>query len=404
MSDHPSRASVNPKKVYAPYVQDSDAEIRNRASCALVLEKRLSALGVQLRWPPPPFNTAFEEQIHAELSFQVRWQIKILQLSSSLSEEEREQIDFPLIPHSETSVNEYVAAYKVVVSKRPFWLRLRNNLGLGLKQRRVLTNRVSKLEPLLRESFFKHMLTIWSILGKFEKGVSGGHFMMGALPKDDKAFKFEKPRHEVVISQDMVVMKYVVTQKLYKTVMGNNPSYFKGADRPVESVSWVDAVTFANALSQYCGLSAAYKINGEEVICDWDSDGWRLPTEAEWEYLARGGEEHKYSGSNNLGDVAWYGEEYSTGSTHPVGQKASNGFGLFDMSGNVFEWTWDWYNEDYYSSDSVTDPRGPSSGSYRVYRGGSWSITARNARSSFRFSNGPSFSGGTLGFRFLRKK
>ena len=224
---------------------------------------------------------------------------------------------------------------------------------------------------------------------------------MGALPSDDGAWGHEKPRHEVTINSDMIVMKYPVTQKVYKGVMGCNPSRFKSLDRPVECVSWYDAVMFANALSALFGLSAAYEINGDSVVCDWSSNGWRLPTEAEWEYLARGGEEHLYAGSDDIDSVAWYRGNSGNG-THPVGQKQANGFGLYDMSGNVFEWCWDWYGG--YSSGSVTDPRGPSSGSVRLRRGGSWSSVAGNARASYRLSGDPSYRNDRLGFRFLRRK
>ena len=118
-------------------------------------------------------------------------------------------------------------------------------------------------------------------LGVHSMEVRGGHFMMGALPNDGEAWGIEKPRHEVKISHDMVVMKYLVTQGLYSRVMNANPSHFKGVDKPVDTVTWHDAVNFANALSRKCGLSEAYRINGDELSCDWDGHGWRLPTEAE---------------------------------------------------------------------------------------------------------------------------
>ena len=111
---------------------------------------------------------------------------------------------------------------------------------------------------------------------------------MGALPSDDGALKHEKPRHKVKISSDMIVMKYPVTQKVYGLLLNRNPSHFKGADRPVEQVTWYDSVKFANALSKRFNLKPAYKISGNNVDCDWSSNGWRLSTEAEWEYLARG--------------------------------------------------------------------------------------------------------------------
>ena len=154
-------------------------------------------------------------------------------------------------------------------------------------------------------------------------------------------------------------------------------------------------------LSRKCGLSEAYCINGDEVSCDWDGHGWRLPTEAEWEYLARGGEVHLYAGSNDIDSVAWC-RDNSGERTHSVGQKQPNGFGLYDMSGNVREWCWDWEGD--YSSGSVTDPRGPSSGSLRVYRGGSWLNDARGARASYRNYGVPSDRYYVLGFRLLRKK
>ena len=233
------------------------------------------------------------------------------------------------------------------------------------------------------------------------ESVSGGTFQMGALPSDGEAWYNEKPRHKVKISSAMLVMKYPVTQVFYEGVMWCNPSRFQGVDRPVECVSWYDAVAFANALSERFGLNPAYEINGEDVVYDWKSNGWRLPTEAEWEYLARGGEEHLYSGSDDIDSVAWYIVNSGFG-THPVGQKQANGFGLYDMSGNVWEWCWDWYGD--YSSGSVTDPRGPSSGSRWVNRGGSWFNDARYARASRRDYGFPSFRNLNLGFRLLRKK
>jgi formylglycine-generating enzyme required for sulfatase activity len=241
--------------------------------------------------------------------------------------------------------------------------------------------------------------------------VSGGSFMMGCVLGDGDCSDSESPRHEVTISDDMEVMTTEVTQGLYKSVMGSNPSSFSscGSDCPVEQVSWVDAIVFSNALNGELGLDVCYTKTGEDV--SWsalDCNGWRLPTEAEWEYLARGGEEHLYSGSNNVGDVAWY-RDNSGSETHPVGQKAANAFGLYDMSGNVWELTWDRHDGDFYSSASVTNPRGPSntdtfSGSFRVGRGGGWADTAGYARSSYRYSYFPSNGFSTLGFRFLRKK
>jgi formylglycine-generating enzyme len=181
--------------------------------------------------------------------------------------------------------------------------------------------------------------------------------------------------------------------------MGENPSKFKRADRPVEKVSWFDAVRFCNRLSEREGLRPAYRINGEDVSSDWGADGYRLPTEAEWEFAARAGTDLKYAGSDNLDEVGWY-DENSDDETHPVGAKKANAWNLHDMSGNVWEWCWDWTGD--YSSGTATDPRCPSSGSIRVCRGGSWFYDAGNARVAYRFGRFPGFRRDYNGFRLSR--
>ena len=231
--------------------------------------------------------------------------------------------------------------------------------------------------------------------------VPAGEFMMGALVDDGDAYDSEKPRHKVTLTRDFLMGKYLVTQALWDSVMDSNPSYFdfKGANRPVEQVSWFDVVEFCNKLSEKEGLEPAYIINGQEVTCNWSANGYRLPTEAEWEYSARGGEYHKYSGSDNVDEVAWY-DDNSRDETHPVGLKRSNGVGLYDMSGNVWEWVWDVWGD--YSSVSQTDPKGPDRGLYRVYRGGGWGNSFRFACVSVRWSNSTSRRSDVLGFRLVR--
>jgi formylglycine-generating enzyme required for sulfatase activity len=203
----------------------------------------------------------------------------------------------------------------------------------------------------------------------------------------------------VELSSGFWMMSTPVTQDLYEALMGNNPSDFKGGRRPVENVSWYDAIKCANALSRKQGLKEVYTIDGENVEADWSANGWRLPTEAEWEYAARAGTDFKYSGSNNLDEVGWY-DDNSGDETHRVGEKKPNGWGLYDMSGNVFEWCWDWRGR--YPSSKQTDPKGPKTGSYRVCRGGSWSRDAESARVSCRDYNIPSRRRFNLGFRFSR--
>ena len=210
----------------------------------------------------------------------------------------------------------------------------------------------------------------------------------------------EKPTHKVILTKDFYMMESEVTQQLYQRVMGDNPSYFKGSNRPVEQVSWFDAVKFANKLSEMEGLEQCYTINGNTVT--WskkECTGWRLPTEAEWEYAARGGESYKYAGSNSVGDVAWYWEN-SGSKTHDVCGKSRNGYGLCDMSGNVWEWVWDYYGA--YSSDSVLNPTGISSASSRVIRGGGWYTYPLYLRSAERYTYSPAGRNNRLGFRLSR--
>ena len=193
----------------------------------------------------------------------------------------------------------------------------------------------------------------------------------------------EKPAHDVLLPQPFLMGKTEVTQGLYEQIMGNNPSYNSscGSSCPVEEVSWYDAVAFANALSEHLGLPQCYAIRGENVTLPsgLSCGGFRLPTEAEWEIAARGGQDLRYSGSNSADAVAWHSRNWD-GKTHPVGQKQPNGYGLYDMSGNVAEWVWDWYDEDEYqnraSGDNminVSQYEGPKTGVKRCVRGGSGS-------------------------------
>ena len=211
--------------------------------------------------------------------------------------------------------------------------------------------------------------------------VEGGTFRMGATSEqEDEADSNEKPVHSVTLSS-YYIGKTEVTQALWQAVMGSNPSYFKGSALPVESVSWNDCQEFIQKLNSLTGRN------------------FRFPTEAEWEFACRGGNNsrgYKYSGSNVIDDVAWYLGNSGL-KAYPVATKAPNELGIYDMSGNVWEWCNDRYAD--YPAISQTKPTGPQSGSYRVYRGGSWLMPPRCCRSSIRIDSDPSFRFIDLGLR-----
>jgi formylglycine-generating enzyme required for sulfatase activity len=229
--------------------------------------------------------------------------------------------------------------------------------------------------------------------------VEGGTFRMGSTSGDSD----EKPVHSVTV-KSFYMGNYEVTQQEWVEVMGSNPSIFKGDNLPVENVSWYEAVDYCNKRSLKEGLIPAYRGSGDAVTCDFGASGYRLPTEAEWEYAARGGNRkasYMYAGGNSPDAVAWYGAN-GGGCTHPVGTKQPNSLGLYDMSGNVFEWCWDRYG--HYGSGGQTDPRGAASGSNRVDRGGSWGGAAVLVRSANRDSSTPYYRSSLLGFRLVRSR
>ena len=219
--------------------------------------------------------------------------------------------------------------------------------------------------------------------------VEGGCFEMGDT--FDEGVSDEYPTHEVCVTE-FYISKFLVTQKLWKSIMGSNPSNFFGCDDcPVESVGWVDVHDFLEKLNKKTGLE------------------FRLPTEAEWEYAARGrGKKERWAGTNNefeLVDYAWYSKN-SDEKTHPVGEKKPNDLGLYDMSGNVMEWVQDWYRKDYYKNSPKDDPIGPESGvkgwiygAQRVLRGGSWVNAPELIRAADRYRVEPADWNDDCGFR-----
>ena len=265
-------------------------------------------------------------------------------------------------------------------------IQLKNDSYRPYELEVALNQAITQLEPLILEAGQGQVILAFPTepplskkLGIEMVDIPGGRFMMGSNVGGDR----EKPVHQVTLG-GFQLGKYEITQGQWQAVMGNNPSDFSscGDTCPVENVSWDDIHTFLKKLNQQSGGS------------------YRLPTEAEWEYACRsGGKNETYCGGNELDRLAWYSKN-SNGKTHPVGQKQANGLGLYDMSGNVWEWVQDWKGA--YSNGQVIDPTGPASGYFHVFRGGSWDGSASFNRSAIRRKDSPRFDGYRLGFRLAR--
>lgn len=232
--------------------------------------------------------------------------------------------------------------------------------------------------------------------------IPGGQFTMGSAGQRDAS-----PQHTVTISPFYMDCNEV-TQEAYEQLMGHNPSRRVGAQNPVERVRWTDALKFCNARSIQEGRKPCY--DTATWACDFAADGYRLPTEAEWEYACRAGSTGDYSfegGAERLADHAWF-RDNARRKHHPVGQKTPNTFGLYDMPGNVREWCHDWYAVDYYGQSPATDPRGPAAGEKTVLRGGAFSGSADSCTCWARFCDEPGFADACVasddyGFRCVRK-
>lgn len=249
--------------------------------------------------------------------------------------------------------------------------------------------------------------------------IKGGTFQMGS-PGTEAWRSADETQHTVTVS-DFYMSKYELTQKEYEEITGNNPSNFSGENLPVENISWLDAVTFCNARSGKENLTPAYTIDGQNVSWDRSANGYRLPTEAEWEYACRAGtttpfymenspssEEANYYGHYpyeiednyfSQGNLQVQPGEYRQ-TTVPVGSFSENPYGLYDMHGNVSEWVWDYYGE--YPAEEQTNPAGPATGTLRVYRGGGWNDFAKNMRSAYRATLEQNKGSFNLGIRLVR--
>jgi len=230
--------------------------------------------------------------------------------------------------------------------------------------------------------------------------IPGGRFTMG--DKDE----VDATPHEVVVGP-FYMDKSLVTQEQYQRIMGDNPARWKGAKNPVEQVRWSDGVKFCNARSCLEGLQPCYDL--ETWQCSFEASGYRLPTEAEWEYACRAGTETAYFFGNDgskLGDYAWF-DKNSGGHPQPTGQRKPNPWGLYDMVGNVWQWCNDFYQVDYYQESPQENPRGPKEGENKVVRGGAWKFSGDNCRSGYRYNEAPGyvdvcFGYDIYGFRCVR--
>jgi len=246
--------------------------------------------------------------------------------------------------------------------------------------------------------------------------VEGGAFLMGSINGSGD----ERPVRMVAVS-GFYMSKYPVTQEEWFAVMGT--TVYQQRDRisdswlmagtgdkyPMYYVNWFEAVEYCNRRSLMEGLTPVYHVNGDIVTCDWNANGYRLPTEAEWEYAAKGGKKDtlifEFSGSNNADEAAWHNRNSNDG-TNPVGEKTANSLGLYDMSGNVWEWCWDWYKE--YPNEVQRNPRGASEHEAvvreRVLRGGSWFNEPDNLRTAYRAYSLPFYRMSNIGFRLVRSR
>ena len=238
--------------------------------------------------------------------------------------------------------------------------------------------------------------------------ISGGTFTMGS-PVNEPERDYDEIQHLVTVSS-FLMGKYSVTQKEYEEIMGTNPSSFKGQNLPIEKVSWFDAVEYCNKRSLNEGLTPAYTISGRNVTWNRSANGYRLPTEAEWEYACRAGTTTSFFTGNNIttnqanyrGDLPYNNNDEGIyrRSTTEVGSFSPNNWGLYDMHGNVFEWCWDFFGD--YLSTSQTNPTGPTTGLNRVIRGGSFTSNGKYIRSAFRSFQNPSMQIANMGFRLIR--
>ncbi len=225
--------------------------------------------------------------------------------------------------------------------------------------------------------------------------VNASKFMMGAL----SGFSDETPIHEVTLTRDLYVFSYEVTKELWSQVMD---TLILPADEfrfPADSITWLQAIEFCNKMSDVYGLDKAYNLVGPNVTFDYNANGWRLPTEAEWEFICAAGTDEDFSGNGDINQMGYF-DSNSGLNSHKVGEKLINQYGLYDIHGNMWEWCWDKYEENYYTTNPVTDPTGPVTGGRHVMRGGSYQDGFNFARVSNRSINKIDYK--SIGLRLVR--
>ena len=309
--------------------------------------------------------------------------------------------------------------------------RSQYELGILLEQQKRYEASIHWLKQAARQGLILYELSVREVASKsFQKAesakssgsednfirIKGGIFMMGS-PRSEWDRDENEVMHPVKLN-GFSLGKHLVTQQEYESVMGTNPSTFKGDTLPVECVSWYDTIEYCNKRSAQEGLIPVYTINKSRsdsnntnefdinkwlVNWNWNADGYRLPTEAEWEYACRAGTNTAFYTGNSItvAQANYDGKEQSRQSTTMVGSFAPNPWGLYDMHGNIFEWCWDWYGN-YISGGTQTDPFGVTSGTHRVLRGGSWNKKAQTLRSAYRVGSTPSLRSSEFGFRLVR--